>query len=136
MPFASHPLRKRTLLTSARFTSSKSKTADSPHFCNSLFTWSRSSDRSSPLSRTRARNRSILSVMNCQLPTAPSVGQCMGHFQMIENQGPGTEFLLNHQESLINQDLEAPFERPVGGYNSACLRPLKPKFVDSEAFDL
>jgi hypothetical protein len=30
--------------------------------------------------------------MNCQLPTALSVQQWMGHFQAIENQGPRGEF--------------------------------------------
>src|SRR6266446_186285 len=114
IPFASHPLRKRTPTTSARFTSSKSKTADAPHFCNSVLTWSRCSDRSSPLSRTRARNRSILSVMNCQLPTALSVPQWMGHFKRLKTKGLESSFLLNHQEFLISQDLTSGFRATDG----------------------
>src|SRR5579859_353260 len=40
-----------------------SKTTEVPQQLISALTWSRFSDRSSPLSRTRVRNRSILRVM-------------------------------------------------------------------------
>jgi hypothetical protein len=52
--------------------------------------------------------------MNCQLPTALSVPQWMGHFKRLKTKGLESSFLLNHQEFLISQDLTSGFRATDG----------------------